>query len=73
MRNYLAISFPYYFQIIGGQQQVFEDDTIVFEPRDLSILAFISSFGFVGGSCFAKYSYAEGDGIMTTAVGKDTK
>ena len=52
---------------------VSEDETIVFEPRDHSILPFVSAFGFVGGSCFAKNSYAEGDGIIAATIGNDTK
>ena len=69
--TFLAITL-FYFQM-SGLQVVSEDETIVFEPRDHSILPFLSAFGFVGGSCFAKNSYAEGDGIIAATIGKDTK
>jgi hypothetical protein len=50
---------------------IHEDDTIMFEQPNPTFLKTIANFGFVGGSCFAPNSVAEGEGLKKATLGKD--
>jgi hypothetical protein len=56
-----------------GSLAVHEDDAILFEPPNPSFVKMIANFGFVGGSCFAPNSVAEGEGLKKATLGKDAR
>ena len=60
-------------QIKCGTLAIHEDEAIVFEPPNPTFLKSITNFGFVGGSCYAPNSAAEGEGLKKATLGKDAR
>ena len=50
-----------------------EDDIVEFTYPDQNLMKNLSSFSFIGGSGYAPYSLAEGDGLKKAILGKDAR
>ena len=50
-----------------------EDDIVEFTYPDQNLMKNLSSFSFIGGSGYALYSLAEGDGLKKAILGKDAR
>ena len=50
-----------------------EDDVVEFTYPDPNLMKNLSSFSFIGGSGYAPYSRAEGDGLKKAILGKDAR
>jgi hypothetical protein len=48
-----------------------EDDIVEFTYPDQNLMKNLSSFSFIGGSGYAPYSLAKGDGLKKAILGKD--
>ena len=58
---------------IAGDLQPHEDDKVAFARPDPVTLNALRSMSFVGGSGYAPFSQAEGDGLKRAILGKDAR
>jgi len=56
-----------------GDLLVQEDDIVVFNYPEPKIMTDLSTFSFIGGSGYAPYSLATGDGLKKAILGKDAQ
>jgi len=56
-----------------GNMLAHEDDIVEFTYPDQNLMKNLSSFSFIGGSGYAPYSLAEGDGLKKAILGKDAR
>ena len=54
-----------------GNMLAHEDDVVEFTYPDQNLMKNLSSFSFIGGSGYAPYSVAQGDGLKKAILGKD--